>query len=88
MGNPKEHFGQSSINQNYELIGINILRGDTTFEIKILLFNIFSCYKICCIWYLPRFNENITYIQIFWDGEGNIYISQTSTVLRGKMCFN
>ena len=36
MGNPDEHFGQFNINQNYELIGINILRGDTTFEIKIL----------------------------------------------------
>ena len=49
MGNPNEHFGESNINQNYELIGINILRGDTTFEIKILLFKIFVCYKFCCI---------------------------------------
>ena len=49
MGNPNEHFGQSNIKQNYELIGINILRGDTTFEIKILLFKIFGCYKFCCI---------------------------------------
>ena len=36
MGNPDEHFGQFNINQNYELIGINILRSNTTFEIKIL----------------------------------------------------
>ena len=72
MGNPDEHFGQFHINQNYELIGINILRGDTTFEIKILFKKYLVVTNFVAFDYLPRFNENITYIQIFWDGEGSI----------------